>query len=334
MAGNACLTDPLLHCNGLLSLTQDPTAGSQGWGPASGFTRDNIVEFLTAVYQSPKKYGVNFTTNFKKEHLKKLCLAIVALSGPDGPDYLNPDVTPAQHIRRKIGDKGKAQVNALVLTALDFSWWSPHDLLGLFFSCFTAPPAAQWRNFYVPLLYVYGRWAATLGSDWKGQGAWDPPHMTQITWSMTTRKMFLGCTPGGLPSERAGMTEEDKKEVRDWRDRLGRQRFKLIQNFNLGKYNYDLMPNIRLNGEVGTKLGNCAETYPFATFLSDQDFNSRSQYMGIAFNKDGYRNDTYDDALLTKVCDPCDNCRYLLECQMGEEYNFMWAAYLKNHWIH
>ena len=149
------------------------------------------------------------------------------------------------------------------------AYWSPHDLLGLFLSSIPAPYAAQWDNFYVPLLYVYGRWAALLGSSWKVgdtvPGTGPEPFMTQATWysGSDNPRYHLGCSMAGY-----GKGSWDKQSPDEWRKLVGESRYELLEFVNKGKYHLDYSPNIHERGPtLGTRFGNCAETYPFATLF-------------------------------------------------------------------
>ena len=192
-------------------------------------------------------------------------------SGPEGKNYKEPP--PEQHILRELDRKTKKlKVRPLTINKDLLDYWSPHDLLGLFLSFILRPWAAEWHNYYVPLLYVYGRWAAHLGSTFAGIGSGDPPFMVQVTWHETIQDVDPDNLRYHLGSSMAGYTRGGKdQDHEEWRKVVGSSRFDIIRFFPIfvptGIYHFEKSLDRDNMADAGTRFGNCAETYPFATFL-------------------------------------------------------------------
>lgn len=87
-------------------------------------------------------------------------------------------------------------------------YWSPYDLLGLFFALLApAPPTADAARFYLPLTAVYGQWCCQITGHADLQDAAGlSPYMLQCTWmpAETTADtppahiFFLGASLGGF----------------------------------------------------------------------------------------------------------------------------------------
>lgn len=175
-----------------------------------------------------------------------------------GRKRLHEPQATAAFQRKILPDKGSL-VDPKIIRTEPLAYWSPHHLLGLFLSFTPAPAAAQWDNFYVPLLYVYGRWAALLAPSWKG-GTGLEPYMTQATWynNSDNRRYHLGCSMAGYSNE---------GDAYKWRTDLGMSRFNILNFVDKGRFPFTKSPEVIRKGYIGTKLGSCAETYPFATFF-------------------------------------------------------------------
>lgn len=187
----------------------------------------------------------------------------VAISSPDGKNYTQDYLTPAQHIYRKInvngntgGDKSKFLVN------LDKSWrhdspllgyddakksksdgyrvniayWSHYDLLGLFLSLMgPAQTGSQKLNFFLPLTAVYARWCWVIGGTrTRGRvapaataGVGAPPKVYQCTWRKGAKgvEYCLGASLAGYNWDPAG-------KVGNWQKQLKMTRFDLLANYN------------------------------------------------------------------------------------------------------
>lgn len=146
-------------------------------------------------------------------------------------------------------------------------YWSPYDLLGLFLSGVgPAPLGANKRNFYLPMTAVYGRWCMQIagqGLKGRGKGVGDPPFMFQCTWRVKDGQppsFFLGSSLAGY--------NWDKAETGEWEIVLKQERFGLIHTLvELGGYSFEDSPMRRRNKDMGTRFGNCAETYPFLALM-------------------------------------------------------------------
>ncbi|EAW19302.1 uncharacterized protein NFIA_092630 [Aspergillus fischeri NRRL 181] len=125
---------------------------------------------------------------------------IVRLSLPSGPDYLEP--VPEQHIRRIENPAWPERKEPVQVARFKverkwhsvLSFWSPIDLLGLFLSTLgPAPAGATKRNFFLPLVAVYGKWCAAITQPPR-------PWVFQCTWN-TAGELFLGASQGGHYSD-------------------------------------------------------------------------------------------------------------------------------------
>ena len=193
---------------------------------------------------------------------------------------------PSQHILRNRPGEGNAPPLKVKFHEIyHVKYWSPHDLLGAFLSRIPAPPAATWDNFWVPLLYVYGRWAALLGSeekvkdqngqfvkDEKGKiqtiGAGPAPFMTSCAWinagnANIAPRFILGCSIAGYAGRNDGAAGAA------WFKHFQQTRFDLLHNVPIVPYNFDSSPHMDYYGkEQGTRFGNCAETYSFSNWMT------------------------------------------------------------------
>ncbi|EQK97925.1 hypothetical protein OCS_06362 [Ophiocordyceps sinensis CO18] len=207
-----------------------------------------------------------------------------------------PAITPNQHIHRsknKAWRKILATQSKLLVDgtwrhnglrkdqgslAPTLSWWSSCDLLGLLLSAMgPAPDGATEKNFYLPLLALYGRWCHRIsgnrGVNGRSQaGAGDPAFVYQCTWNEATRGFFLGASLSGyvcLPFY----------EVGQWETAVKTARFNLLSSFyalerqgfsvNGTRYpwRFGSSVNIIIDRTTGNQFGNCAETYPFLCMM-------------------------------------------------------------------
>ncbi|PHH92178.1 hypothetical protein CDD83_8564 [Cordyceps sp. RAO-2017] len=224
--------------------------------------------------------------------LRAILGELKSVSLPNGSEFnQNPDLEPAQHIHRTATPGWTHRTRASKF-AVDVSWrhparpkdkspqsyWSAADLLGLFLSAMgPAPEGATLKNFYLPLLALYGRWchriAGNRGVDgeWQG-GAGDQPFVFQGTWNLDSRTFGLGASL-------AGYIFEPRDDVGDWDEVLMGARFDLVGNFHNIKderptfagvsFKWAAKKSISLVKDPinGTRFGNCGETYPFLSLL-------------------------------------------------------------------
>jgi hypothetical protein len=150
-------------------------------------------------------------------------------------------------------------------------YWSPYDLLGLFMSFMgPAPDGATKRNFYLPMTAVYGRWCRQIAGHRLIQGrpsggVGKLPTLFQCTWRKSSGKptrFFLGSSMAGHSSE--------PLVTGTWQTVLKHARFDLIgARLQQEGYSFDDSPLRRpeQRGDLGTRFGNCGETYPFLDLL-------------------------------------------------------------------
>lgn len=135
-------------------------------------------------------------------------------------------------------------------------YWNPLDLLGLFLSrTGPAPPNATTRCFFLPLTALYGRWCREIIS---GKG----PYMYNCTWKTQpngTSDFFLGASMSCYNVDRT-LTGRWGTILRQARYRLVAGEFTSLSGWSFGK------APASEHGK-STKIGNCAETYPFLHLL-------------------------------------------------------------------
>jgi hypothetical protein len=213
---------------------------------------------------------------------------VVFCSATDGAEYVaQGNGAPAQHIRRqRNGQRWRKPRSKFQLVTNNanywpdgfaLAYWSPFDLLGLFFSKMGPAPnfgTASEANFYLPLTAVYGRFCMWIGLNKRpalvsdtpttarnGIGAGDPPSYFQCTWDRKSGRFFLGATLAGY-SWGYQETGNWKQVVRGWR-------WGLLEGFHEfpGEYsNWEESP-VTDEGLRDTLFGNCAETYPYLEML-------------------------------------------------------------------
>ena len=114
------------------------------------------------------------------------------------------------------------------------------------------------------MTFVYARWCSELAST-VGGGTGFTPAMAQCTWMKNDgqqQSYLLGCSLAGY--------DWDVGSTRDWKSVLQKARYDLLDVANVtrdGTYNFIRSPSIAKNGDGGTRFGNCAETYAFATWF-------------------------------------------------------------------
>jgi hypothetical protein len=218
---------------------------------------------------------------------------MVSRSVPNGQEYIGTQqngLDPTQHIRRqqtrrwrqgerqgvsKFGVAGRSWRKQRPQHA-QLSYWSPFDLLGLFFSKMGPAPnfaTATEANFYLPLTAAFARFCMWIGfnkqpaltddpnEDRTGQGVGDPPYYFQCTWDRQTGNFFLGAVLAGY--------EWAQGSTGTWKPTLRRSRYGLLNGFHNfpGVYQqWDNSPTIQA-GSSQTRFGNCAETYPLLEML-------------------------------------------------------------------
>lgn len=113
--------------------------------------------------------------------------------------------------------------------------------------------------------------AIPLGTGWI-------PAMIQCTWRQKEGQLdqfFLGCSSAGYPKGKPKddqMTAEElvayNKEVEKWELAVKYGRYKVIEDSVVQlKFNFEDSPSIRKSRDLGTRYGNCAETFPFVQLL-------------------------------------------------------------------
>lgn len=134
-------------------------------------------------------------------------------------------------------------------------YWNNYDLLGLFLSSLGPAPAnATKESFYLPLVCMYGRWCAQIGSK--------TPFMYSCCFrSRGERDFFLGASLEGYAW--------DYELTGRWKPMLQMARFSLVntERFRLTNWSFDVSPKRQTDPVRGARFGNCAETLPFIHLL-------------------------------------------------------------------
>jgi len=184
---------------------------------------------------------------------------------PNGHEYNAPHLQPSQHIYRSLNPawvatpQARARLSKFRLSKhfhWDIPYWSPADLLGLFLAkTGPAPPTATKRSFFLPLTAMFGRWVNQL----IGTRAF----MYNCAWRASPNGQtyfFLGASLTGYNSK--------IHLVGRWRTVFQRARYRLVAGEFISLNGWSFKhPPASLQATRFSKLGNCAETYPFVHFL-------------------------------------------------------------------
>ncbi|KAK4167518.1 hypothetical protein QBC43DRAFT_256012 [Cladorrhinum sp. PSN259] len=296
-------------------------------------SKAKVFEFLDAVIAS--------ATDPLKTELTTIRSQIALLSAPDGNEYSGGAARPRQHIRRVVtpawrnwvanASKFAVQANSpghwWAKQAGTRPYWSPFDLLGLFFAKMGPAPnfaTANEANFYLPLTAVYARFCMWIGFNKKpavtgarregrrGQGVGDPSFYFQCTWDPQTGDFFLGAVLAGYEWALRGADDTGS-----WQDALRRKRYSLLSGFHdfPGTYTTWEESPTRIDRPGSQVFGNCAETYPFLEMLGPHvdQLDTRRRMEGLALQREFAEINKYDAAKVKrKVAPPCANCQQLL----------------------
>ncbi|THC90267.1 hypothetical protein EYZ11_010275 [Aspergillus tanneri] len=224
-----------------------------------------VYDFLEDVIKNPKKYNVHPDS---VPELRKILRALLRLSlgrtkskQDDGKDFRNKSLEPDQHIYRARNDKAQkkedSKFNLMRHTYNGVGYWCPYDLLGLFLASMgPAPFGATKRSFYLPLTAVYGRWCSAIAGPPRGVG--EHPCIFQCTWARRINqqdRFFLGASLGGY--------NFNPEQTGTWEKEMKMGRFNLVKKNLMIDWGFETSPSREQNGLVGTRFGNCGETYPF-----------------------------------------------------------------------
>ena len=108
---------------------------------------------------------------------------------------------------------------------------------------------------------------------------------------------------------------------------LKQARYRLVagEYLSLHGWSYKKTPASERDPTVPTKIGNCAETYPYAHLLKGYGGENRNVY-GISLQWKGVRPAEYQDSLRgetwRRVADPCFNYQELIRIHGGKVENF------------
>ncbi|KAK4223236.1 hypothetical protein QBC38DRAFT_512501 [Podospora fimiseda] len=208
---------------------------------------------------------------------------------PQGGEYVNSKLTPDQHIlrRRNPGWTEEKPAESRFYAGLEKHWnisyWSPYDLLGLFLSKLGPAPVGQNADKRNFYLPPLGRLRPYQPRE-TGFGVGDPSFYYNCTWHPKTGEFFLG----------AVLADFDKSHT--------------INNRGL---------------KLGTRFGNCAETYPFVNMLSPhQKPQWRSSCHGLALQRELAKQALRTRGKYAYLADPCVNCQELLRTCRATVRNF------------
>ncbi|KAF8535598.1 hypothetical protein BDD12DRAFT_808447 [Trichophaea hybrida] len=254
-----------------------------------------------------------------------------------GADFRVPP--PPQHVRRTAGPPItiNSEVFRTGVDPVDTEYFLLADYLGLFLSLLgPAPKAGTRENYCFPLLCVYSKWILELFTP-KGI---KEPAMVQITWfeeGGQLHDVYLGSSSAGGKGK--GMSVS-----------MGEKRFTILEDYRMWDDNLGLNESILFTmnpppqdqphqnptqnsadgpaGKAGTRFGNCAETYPFASTFKQLGVNvlKAQRYHGIAFTPRGVRRvadySARNLALRSFIRNPCENCTYLILMWAGDPEKF------------
>ncbi|KAF5964504.1 hypothetical protein FCOIX_13392 [Fusarium coicis] len=223
-------------------------------------TPEKIYEFLKQVCDKPEEFDIK--DGQIQEQLKLVYTQFISLCGPNGGNYTDDNLKPAQHIyRKRTGEethnpeyKNWSRFNVgkdwnhdgpdfwttkYVSKRVKEPYWSHYDLLGLFLSLMgPAQEGATKLTFFLPLTAVYVRWCyiiggkKVIGGKEIGTGIGLTPAIAQCTWRPS--KGEKGGYEFCLGSSLAGynFTDDVDNPVGSWQRRLQMGRFNLLKGYN------------------------------------------------------------------------------------------------------
>ncbi|KAE8154149.1 hypothetical protein BDV25DRAFT_167850 [Aspergillus avenaceus] len=279
------------------------------------FSRDEIKQFLGNVRANPVAFGAAGTDI---PAIQALCQDIARLWAFDGTHYSDPSLRPEQHILRVLHPEWPREYISKFRLGRhlfkDVNFWSLPDLLGLVLNLLgPAPAGATRRNFFLPLIAMFGKWCQKLCVEY-------PPVVLQCTWTTGGNgEYFLGASMSGY--------NVDKVETGSWLAVLNRARFSVIstERFRLSGWSQAWSPSIRRRRRDGRPFGRCAETYPLRFLLRDTADKSAIHGLGLSARV-LWSTHAYDDRLAGPIWEgtwnPCSNCMALIENMEGLVANF------------
>ncbi|QKX60065.1 uncharacterized protein TRUGW13939_07207 [Talaromyces rugulosus] len=280
-----------------------------------------IFNFLQLAAQNPTQYGGNAAD---APELTRILQEIRDLSIPNGAQHSAQGLEPYQSIARANNPTWNARPDLrpkiskfriVKHTHWGKAYWSPVDLLGLFFSRLEpAPLGATVRTFFLPMTALFGRWAFQLVGHYAG--------MQSCMWKIQDNgpaQFFLGASIVGY--------DADIPTCGNWRRVIQKARYSLLPNESLflRDWSFANSPHGPIHPKDDYPLGNCAELYPYLHLLRGVDESNKNVY-GIALKKKGVRSPSYNDTLQGSVWQnvqwPCVKCRELIHIQEGVLANF------------
>ena len=192
-------------------------------------------------------------------------LIITVSSPPDGASFAEPGLEPFQSTKRGINpmwnprsptEGSKFCLKTFVHKGIPYS--GIFDLLGLFLSSISrAPNRATTRNFYLPILAMYAKWAAELNEP--------GPKMFNCTWIKEgpgKGTFFLGASLAGYLGGRGS------NQTGTWAEVVKGARWALINDpvVQMSGFSMYDSPAFRLRG-ARKWFGSCAEVYPLVNLL-------------------------------------------------------------------
>jgi hypothetical protein len=186
-------------------------------------------------------------------------------SPPDGASFARPGLEPFQSTKRGINplwnsrtptEGSKFCLKIYVHNGIPYS--GIFDLPGLFLSSISrAPNRATTRNFYLPILAMYAKWAAKLNEP--------GPRMFNCTWIKEgpgKGSFFLGASLAGYLGGR-GSNQTGK-----WAEVVKGARWAIINDPTVQMSGFSMYdsPAFRLTGDRKW-FGSCAEVYPVVIIL-------------------------------------------------------------------